>query len=255
MPDQKAAPCSGCGSIYMRNRRARTTLCPTCCESARVAKIRATKQARKPLSLHPGPRCSVTWLACRLCDRWHTRENPATVQATIRSGITIKVTFCSATCRTLYRPIVTARHQCPDCGETRIEEVRPGKGRIKLCAPCGRRRKGTSRNGWRRRAKAAGTYRQEDNHRARARYYGVAYEPISKREIYERDGWMCGLCHQPVDPALTFPDPMSASLDHIVPMARGGPHLRHNVQCSHFICNSRKGAGAAPTRGTLDLWG
>lgn len=33
---------------------------------------------------------------------------------------------------------------------------------------------------------------------------------------------------------------MSASIDHVVPMARGGPHLYTNVQCSHWVCNVLK---------------
>jgi hypothetical protein len=30
------------------------------------------------------------------------------------------------------------------------------------------------------------------------------------------------------------------SLDHIIPMARGGSHTKSNAQCSHLICNSLK---------------
>ena len=77
-------------------------------------------------------------------------------------------------------------------------------------------------------------------HKRRAAKYGVDYEWIDSRKVYDRDGWICGLCHEPVDPELTYPDPMSASLDHIIPMSRGGPHLDSNVQCSHWICNVRK---------------
>jgi 5-methylcytosine-specific restriction endonuclease McrA len=31
------------------------------------------------------------------------------------------------------------------------------------------------------------------------------------------------------------------SLDHIVPIARFGPHTYTNVQAAHLICNMRKG--------------
>lgn len=77
-------------------------------------------------------------------------------------------------------------------------------------------------------------------HRARARRYGVPYEPIDRAEVFARDGWRCGICGKAVDRRIKSPHPMSASLDHIIPMSLGGPHLPHNVQCAHFGCNSRK---------------
>lgn len=78
-------------------------------------------------------------------------------------------------------------------------------------------------------------------HRKRARKYGVHYEYINPRTIYIRDNWRCGLCRRRVDSALTYPHPMSASLDHLVPMSRGGDHSPVNVQCSHLKCNLDKG--------------
>ena len=34
------------------------------------------------------------------------------------------------------------------------------------------------------------------------------------------------------------------SLDHIIPMSKGGPHVKSNVALAHFICNSIKSDGA-----------
>lgn len=82
------------------------------------------------------------------------------------------------------------------------------------------------------------------NARQRRRKYGVPYESFRNVDIFRRDNWLCGICGEDVDPALTYPDRMSASLDHVVPLsAPGGPgHVRSNVQCSHWICNVRRGA-------------
>ena len=66
--------------------------------------------------------------------------------------------------------------------------------------------------------------------------------PIVKREVYERDGWVCGICGDPIDPALRFPDPGSATLDHRRPLSRGGSHTLDNVQAAHLTCNASKGA-------------
>lgn len=83
-------------------------------------------------------------------------------------------------------------------------------------------------------------------HRRRAHKYGVHYEYVSPRTIHERDGWMCGLCGKRVDKLLAHPHPMSASLDHIVPISCGGDHVAANLTCAHLACNvakSNRGAG------------
>lgn len=79
-------------------------------------------------------------------------------------------------------------------------------------------------------------------HKGRAKRHGVPHEPINHTFVFERDAWTCGICHEPVDPALKAPDYMSPSLDHVVSMSNGGGHLYSNVQCAHLICNIRKGA-------------
>lgn len=93
------------------------------------------------------------------------------------------------------------------------------------------------------------TYRAKhgrmDNHRHRARVVGVEYEPISKARVFKRDGWRCGICGKPTKRSAKVPEPMAPTLDHIIPMNKInlGPHLYSNVQCAHFECNWRKGAG------------
>jgi hypothetical protein len=80
------------------------------------------------------------------------------------------------------------------------------------------------------------------NDQARARHRGVAYEVFVRDDVYDRDGWICGICSLPVDRKLKAPDLMRVSLDHIIPFSRGGDHTPDNVQCSHLICNIRKGS-------------
>jgi 5-methylcytosine-specific restriction endonuclease McrA len=68
-----------------------------------------------------------------------------------------------------------------------------------------------------------------------------AGEIFDRFEIFERDGWRCGICGEHVDSALEHPHPLSASIDHVVPLGRGGEHRRSNVRCAHLICNNRRG--------------
>lgn len=79
----------------------------------------------------------------------------------------------------------------------------------------------------------------------RARLKNAFVESFNAKEIYERDNWMCGLCGDPIDPAAKLPNQMSASIDHIIPISKGGTHERTNVQAAHLFCNVSKGAKVA----------
>jgi len=94
-------------------------------------------------------------------------------------------------------------------------------------------------------ARREGRYLGSD-HRKRARHYGVEYEPIQPAYIYERDKWTCHLCGMKVKKSYsrTGYDPMGPTLDHIIPISKGGPHLKSNVALAHHICNTRKSDGA-----------
>ena len=53
-------------------------------------------------------------------------------------------------------------------------------------------------------------------------------------------GTTCGICREVVDLDLRKPDPQSPSIDHIVPVARGGTDDLANFQMTHLGCNQRK---------------
>lgn len=79
-------------------------------------------------------------------------------------------------------------------------------------------------------------------YRRRAAIKDQYSEIFSSEQIFERDGWICQLCSEEIDRSLSWPHPMSVSLDHRVPVALGGAHHPDNVQCAHLRCNSSKGA-------------
>lgn len=83
---------------------------------------------------------------------------------------------------------------------------------------------------------------REHTRRRRARMANVLVEKFSDAEIFERDGWVCGICCGPVDAVLGHPDPMSKSIDHVIPISKGGHHSRANVQLAHLTCNVHKQA-------------
>lgn len=83
------------------------------------------------------------------------------------------------------------------------------------------------------------------NHRQRARKYGCVYDPsVTLKKLIERDGLRCKICGEMCDPDdhtwSEYTGPMSPSIDHIIPIAKGGGHIWTNVQVAHVICNSYK---------------
>ena len=67
-------------------------------------------------------------------------------------------------------------------------------------------------------------------------------EDVPRFAVFERDDFICKICGYPIDMTLAAPHRKSASIDHVVPLARGGKHEMSNVQAAHFGCNARKGA-------------
>ncbi len=63
---------------------------------------------------------------------------------------------------------------------------------------------------------------------------------VTLLQLAERDGWCCQLCDGPVDVEVRYPDPWSASIDHVLPVSKGGSHDIRNLQLAHLGCNSRK---------------
>ena len=68
----------------------------------------------------------------------------------------------------------------------------------------------------------------------------------NRRKIYATQT-VCALCGQPVDMSLRYPHPMSKTVDHIIPIARGGhPSDLANLQLAHLACNLAKSDSIAP---------
>lgn len=64
-----------------------------------------------------------------------------------------------------------------------------------------------------------------------------------RRAVYERDRWVCQLCHEDVDPDLKAPDIWSASLDHIIcrSWTSEPDHSESNLRLAHRWCNAVRG--------------
>lgn len=62
----------------------------------------------------------------------------------------------------------------------------------------------------------------------------------NKKKIYATQQ-VCGICGKPVDFTLRYPNPLAPSIDHIIPIDRGGhPSDISNLQLAHWTCNRQK---------------
>lgn len=83
---------------------------------------------------------------------------------------------------------------------------------------------------------------REIAHRRRARKRAATVDEINLGQLWTDCSGFCGICGAEIDPALRYPEPMSKSIDHIVPLSMGGTHEQANLQWAHLVCNIRKGA-------------
>lgn len=90
----------------------------------------------------------------------------------------------------------------------------------------------------------------QSDYRHSRRVQGTSHQTISgfvdRFVVFERDGYICGLCDAPIDMDAKPKSPLSPSLDHIIPLSRGGAHSYENAQAAHLFCNISKGARDAP---------
>jgi len=118
---------------------------------------------------------------------------------------------------------------CARCGRTFV--VRPAtRGRKKYCSErCAMRAANNTRK-----------------HLKRAVAGG---ESFTLREIAERDGWRCHICHRKVPDREYRARRLDPTIDHLVPVSAGGGHMRDNVALAHNRCNwERAATGPAQLR-------
>lgn len=210
----------------------------------------------------PGqPRPSRICLACgrslagrhpnaRVCDRncghW-AKRHPGVMKPRNRTCV-----GCGANIDHFLLTAITCGNAC-----MRWHQNHPGgelRQPVSTCEGCGasldRTKRADARHCDRKCIEKAGSKREAETFRDRAKRRRALIKgasPVGRvraLDILDRDGWRCQIqaCLLPINPLLKWPDPMSKSIDHIVPVARGGAHTMENLRAAHLGCNSRKGA-------------
>lgn len=81
----------------------------------------------------------------------------------------------------------------------------------------------------------------EHTRRRRARKKTDVVEKFTAVEIFIRDRYRCHLCGKKCRTSAVVPARFAPTIDHLIPLARGGEHTRANVATACFHCNSVKG--------------
>lgn len=212
--------CPSCGSVRFTqlNRGDNSSrLCKKC--NAKRATLALSVKAADRRAEKWTPRVSRIWIV--VC--------PLTGEATRTSRVGTAICTCSE-CREARKPVRLCK-----CGS------RLGYHRSK-CDGCKRKAKRSARRQFK---KSAAYRRLRKAHRAKrkARKRGASeMENVMPVEIFERDHWRCVSCRCTTPRELIGTNHGNEpTLDHVVPLARGGTHTSGNLQLLCRDCNTLKG--------------
>lgn len=252
--------CSGCLALkpltgFHKNRRqkdGRSSQCKDCACARTIYHVRS----RTPSQQEEAQRYGQEYYRENIT-RWKLRyqaekQDPSAQEAnTIRKRIYYQSNRTKMLQDARARQIRNVRHNavlerpypaqrlCRDCGETKpgLEFYRNNTrkdGFSPYCIAC----VSATRTTWNinnpLKVRAA-----HARYQARKRGAKLGQPPLDIAEIIERDEGICHLCGDPIDDD-------KWTLDHLIPISKGGIHAKNNVALAHLSCNSRRQNRAIP---------
>lgn len=217
---------------YGKHGRSKDGLQPWC-QPCRAEQRAETKDQRSAYQREFAKGYTVT-SPCEVCG--------APFEARIR---TPRVRTCPLPeCRATIRPsrILGTRREL---AERRMERAREGIRTKRLwvaggCSECGSQFVGQTRSYNTLCSKRCASRVKDAKRRARKRQAG--YEPVSRIAVLRRDNFTCYLCGVTLTAwdSATGWVPTMATLDHVIPLAKGGAHSMDNLRACCAGCNSAK---------------
>lgn len=126
-----------------------------------------------------------------------------------------------------------------DCGKRFVARTAAQRT---CCRSCGQKVRNGVASEEQRKAAERERY-QRKCRRRRVLQQGGKAEPYTLAEIAKRDGYRCGVCRRKVNMRLVDGRlPMAPTIDHVVPVSKGGDDTKANVRLVHRRCNSSRGA-------------
>ncbi len=204
--------CQVCSAPIEQHPRGRTKL--TCSRKCRDAKAGSKRKAARQMD--------KTCVVCLVSYRTARKHS----------------TYCSSTCRSkanierskrkwheqfaLKYPDRTRTVTCGWCGEDRTFEI--GKSVVNAFHPkC-------TLEAQRARYRIKTVKRQKHKNPNR----------ISHEQVVSQYGNVCHICQEPIDIKLPRTSRLGLTVDHVIPLSKGGTDTMDNLRPAHWICNNRK---------------
>jgi len=241
--------CRACRHIQQQDKLCRIGNC--CVDCGAYIDYRATRCEECNIALHRTEhenRNAIEGKTCSVCGKWKPLVSYSPSKS-VWDGLLnqckqclsrqtwLRRLACQGNCVDCGAVISSQATWCPQCLAGRRRNVHTAKQGVmgKVCSTCQEWRpldefcKGDRWDGLSHRCKACRTKRAEER---RARIAGVDIDEVDIGAIFARDGYRCTYCG----------NIENLSIDHIIPLANGGPHCEENLVVACKSCNSSKGA-------------
>ena len=224
--------CLACGASFVQTDPRRSTYCSRKCSSPFNAAKAHSPAVQRCLSCGEeflGFKKNGSYCSDRCKAKADELKSQPKAHVCSQCGKTFlsvrKRRFCSIKCESKNRrPTQSGTVECLSCGKTVNVSSHFQDGR-KYCSPkC---------------QKYAA--RKTGKHRRRVRIKSHPVEIVTIRFLLKRDKNICQLCKKPVNKRAVAPALDSPSIDHVIPLAKGGSHTKANTQLACFGCNTLKG--------------
>lgn len=137
--------------------------------------------------------------------------------------------YCSDECYR-FEQLKKYNHICKECGRHYTDNIKNSAGCSEIC-----KRKRMNRI-------------REITRRKKLRENGKIHWNISVERLYKRDKGICHICNNKVDMNDIYINEEGhhiagdyyPSIDHVIPVSKGGTHTWDNVKLAHRICNTLK---------------
>lgn len=223
--------CKVCGHVQERHANSKSFRCDGCAEAEReererIAEIERETEEKRKLSIKiiklltghivALERESLLPRECHRCGREYVAES-------------LKSVHCD---------------NCIAMIKAEQEELRAmWEGKIVQCAECGKEIPMTRKNS----RFCSKKCNRKLHHRLREIQKRNTLETngqidwdISLNKLYKRDRGLCYLCGERVDMNADSNSNWYGSIDHVIPVAKGGTHTWNNIKLAHRYCNSAK---------------
>lgn len=163
-----------------------------------------------------GSFCSVSPIKCRVCDSCEVKrgDNNANIcRSCVDKGLHVKGLVFNQ------KEVV-----CKSCGNIHFSKRKGSK--CKACIV-------DAKKAYNHASKSGKRFTQ------RCAKYGGLYTQINRSDVYNRDNWTCVYCGVKVVKSRLY-TPNQATIDHVIPLSKGGTHTMDNVVTACHCCNSKK---------------